>query len=120
MTTQGVARRIDLFRKVVRSAPIGVHSLDQIDVGRANFLFSRSRLQTENFQRSGDAHALVANALARLPAVWLSPRPFPPSPFVGVFLPSACELLDSALAGFLILLPTRLLLLERPVRKRPA
>ena len=60
MTTQGVARRIDLFRKVVRSALIGVHSLDQIDVGRANFLFGRSRLQTENLQRSGDAHALVA------------------------------------------------------------
>jgi hypothetical protein len=101
MTTQGVARRIDLFRKVVRSALIGVHSLDQIDVGRANFLFGRSCLQTENFQRSGDAHALVANGLARLPTVWLSPRPFTPSPFVGVFLPSACELLDSELAGFL-------------------
>jgi hypothetical protein len=119
MTTQGVARSIHLFRKVVRSALIGVHSLDQIDVGRANFLFGRSRLQTENLQRSGDAHAFVANGLARLPAVWLSPRPFPPSPFVGVFLPSACELLHSALAGFLILLPTRLLLMERPLRKRP-
>ena len=119
MTTQGVARRIDLFRKVVRSALIGVHSLDQIDVRRANFLFGRSRLQTENFQRSGDAHALVANGLARLPAVWLSPPPFPPSPFVGVSLPSACDLLDSVLAGFLILSPTRLLLLERPLRKRP-
>ena len=90
-----------MFRKVVRSALIGVHSFDQIDVGRANFLFGRSRLQTENLQRSGDAHALVANALARLPAVRLLPRPFPPSPFVGVFLPSACELLDSELAGFL-------------------
>src|SRR5277367_2612289 len=67
MTAQGVARRIDLFRKIVRSAQIGVHSLDQIDVGRANFLFGRSRHQTENVQRSGDAHALVANGLARPP-----------------------------------------------------
>ena len=99
MTPQGVARRIDLFRKVVRSALIGVHSLDQVDVRRANFLFGRSRLQTENFQRSGDAHALVANGLARLPAVWLSPPPFPPSPFVGVSLPSACDLLDSVLGA---------------------
>ena len=90
-----------MFRKVVRSALIGVHSFDQIDVGRANFLFGRPRLQTKNLQRSGDAHALVANGLARLPTVWLSPRPFTPSPFVGVFLPSACELLDSELAGFL-------------------
>src|ERR1700689_3015198 len=70
MTTQGIARSIHLFRKVVRSALIGVHSLDQIDVGRANFLFGRSRLQTENLQRSGDAHALVANGLPRLPTVW--------------------------------------------------
>jgi hypothetical protein len=57
--------------------------------------------------------------LARLPALGLSPSPFPPSPFIGVFLPSVRELLDGALAGFLILLPTRLLLLERPLRKRP-
>ena len=105
MTTQGVARRIDLFRKVVRSALIGVHSLDQIDVGRANFLFGRSRLQTENLRRAGDAHAFVAMGLARLPALGLSPSPFPPSPFIGVFLPSVRELLDGALAGFLILLP---------------
>ena len=34
-------------------------------------------------------------------------------------LPSASELLHSALTGFLILLPTRLLLMERPLRKRP-
>jgi hypothetical protein len=86
MTTQGVARRIHLFRKVVRSALIGVHSLDQIDVGRANFLFGRSRLQTENLQRAGDARAFVAMGLARLPALGLSPSPFPPSPFIGVFL----------------------------------
>src|SRR5271163_157572 len=119
MTAQGVARRIDLFRKVVRSALIGVHFLDQIDVRRANFLFGCSRHQTENFQRSGDAHALAANGLARLPAPWLSPRPFPPPPFFDVSLPSARELLDRALAGFLILLPTRLLLLDRPLRKRP-
>ena len=77
-TAQGVARRIDLFRKVVRSALIGVHSLDQIDVGRANFLFGRSRLQTENsptlWRRSCSRRE---SSRARLPAVWLSPPPVP-------------------------------------------